>query len=114
MVGTALLNDKDGSIVAAIERKFRNDALEINREILNKWLQGQGMADCTWRGLLGVLTLHYKALAESVEEALIVEEATDADKGKLSRMKHINNHIYIYRTKNSSPLHTVLLNFSQL
>lgn len=86
MVGTALLDDKDGTIVPAIAQTLSNNVDAINMNILTRWVQGKGIADCTWHGLLGVLKLHCKALAVSVEEALTVEWDRDTEQGKqLSR-----------------------------
>ena len=75
MVGTTLLDDMDGTIIPAIARKYGNDAEFINMDILRRWLQGKGIPDQTWHGLLGVLRVHCVSLAERVEEALIAEEA---------------------------------------
>ena len=69
----------------AIEEQHRGNVMKINIEILSRWVQGQGIVDRTWHGLLGVLKLHCKELAESVQEALTVdpeEEATDSKPGK--------------------------------
>ena len=78
-VGTALLDDKDGTIIPAIAREHGNNAERINTEILRRWIQGKGILDYTWMGLLGVLrSMHRITLADSVEEALTAEEATDA------------------------------------
>ena len=90
VVGTLLLRDMDGSIVQAIAREYRDNAFEINREVLARWVQGQGIADTTWQGLLGVLKEHCPALAESIEEALSVEEATHSEPGKWLYL-HINH-----------------------
>ena len=77
MIGIALLNDESGGIVTALEREFRGNALDINLEILTRWMRGDGIPDQTWEGLLTVLRAHCRTLAESVEEALTAEEATD-------------------------------------
>ena len=82
MVGTTLLDDRDGTIMPGIKMSCLNDMDQINMEILSRWIRGPGIADRTWHGLHGVLKLHCKALAESVEEALTVEEATDTRQGK--------------------------------
>ena len=79
MVGTTLLDDKDGSIIPAIAQQYGNNAELINMEILRRWLQGKGIPDRTWRGLLGVLKVHCVALAESVEEVLTAEQAEQPD-----------------------------------
>ena len=77
MVGTALLDDKEGTIMPGIKTSCLNDVDEINMRVLSRWIQGQGIADCTWRGLLGVLELHCKALAESVRKGLTVDPGKD-------------------------------------
>ena len=76
MVGTTLLDDKDGTIIPAIAQQYANNVELINMEILRRWIQGKGMSDHTWGALLGVLRVHCFSLAESVEEAL-------AEQGKL-------------------------------
>lgn len=83
-VGTALLDDKDGTIMPAIAKTHGNNVDDINMEIFSCWLQGQGIEDRTWHGLLCVLKLHCKALANSMEEALelAMEEATSTEQGK--------------------------------
>ena len=80
MVGTTLLDDKDGTIIPAIAQQYGNNAELINMEILRCWIQGKGIPDRTWRGLLGALKLHCLVLAESVEKVLMTEEA---EQGKL-------------------------------
>ena len=83
MVGTALLEDRDGTIIPAIAQQYVNNSERINMEILRRWIQGKGIPDRTWRGLLGVLRVHCAALAESVEEALTAEEADQGKSGPL-------------------------------
>ena len=75
MVGIALLNDESGGIVRALAKEFRGNAQDINLEILGRWLQGSGIPDRSWQGLLGVLRVHCRTLADRVEEALTAEEA---------------------------------------
>ena len=75
MVGTTLLDDKSGTIIPAIAEQYGNNAERINMKILRRWLQGKGISDRTWQGLLGVLRVHCVALAESVEEVLTEKEA---------------------------------------
>ena len=82
VVGTLLLDDKAGTIVPAIAREYRDNATEINSEILARWVQGRGIADTSWRGLLGVLNKCCPALAESIEEALSTEENKVSESGK--------------------------------
>ena len=72
MVGTTLLDDKDGTIIPAIADQHVNNADRINMDILGRWIRGEGKPDCSWQGLLGVLRVHCgEALAQSVEEVLI-------------------------------------------
>ena len=77
VVGTTLLDDHDHAIMPALAQQYSYDVMRINMEVLGRWVQGQGMADCTWRGLLGVLKVHCRDLAKSVEEALTEQEDTD-------------------------------------
>ena len=81
MVGTTLLDDKDGAIVPAIAQQYANNTKFIILEILRRWLQGKGIPDRTWRGLLCVLRMYCRNLAESVEEALTAEKV---EQGKSS------------------------------
>ena len=81
MVGTILLDDKDGAIVPAIAQQCAYKTEFIILEILRRWLQGEGIPDRTWRGLLRVLRMYCRKLAERVEEALTAEEA---EQGKSS------------------------------
>ena len=78
LVGIALLQDESGCIVSAIKQQCLGNVLDINVEILTRWINGQGIVDRTWLGLLGVLRVHCAALAQSVEEALTADEATDS------------------------------------
>ena len=71
-VGTALLNDRTGAIVPQIAAQFWGNIELINLEILRRWLQGSGMKDCSWGGLLHVLRENgCVALSEEMEEALV-------------------------------------------
>ena len=83
VVGIALLNDESGGIVTAVAKEFRGNALDINLYILKRWLLGRGIRDRSWQGLLSVLRVHCRALAESVEEALTAEEAEQGKLGPL-------------------------------
>ena len=77
VVGIALLNDEHGDIVPAIVTEHRGSAEQINVDILSRWMQGIGIADHTWRGLLGVLRVHCPGLAQDIEEALRAEQSND-------------------------------------
>ena len=73
MVGNTLLNDERGAIVPAIVSEHRGNAEQINMDILSRWVQGKGIDDRTWRGLLGVLQAHCPGLAQDIEETLRAE-----------------------------------------
>ena len=71
LVGTALLNDRSGAVVPQIAAELLGNAERINMEILRRWIQGSGVEDRSWGGLLRVLRESGRAaLAEEMEEAL--------------------------------------------
>ena len=72
-VGTGLLNDERGTVVPAIVLQHGVNAEQISMDILRRWVQGKGIADHTWRGLLGVLRVHCPGLAQDIEETLRAE-----------------------------------------
>ena len=72
-VGTGLLHDERGDVVPAIVSEHGRNAEQINMDILSRWVQGKGIADRTWQGLLGVLRVHCPGLAQDIEETLIAE-----------------------------------------
>ena len=53
--GILLLEDKNGARVAAITDRYRDNAEQINTEILREWLNGRGKQPVTWGTLIGVL-----------------------------------------------------------
>ena len=73
VVGTGLLKDDRGEVIPAIMSEHGKKAEQINIDILSHWVQGKGIADRTWRGLLGVLKVHCPGLAQDIEETLRVE-----------------------------------------
>ena len=83
-IGTSLLNDEQGYVVPAIVSEYRGNAEQINMDILRCWVQGQGIADCTWRGLLGVLRIHCPKLAGDIEETLTVKNHLETGASQLS------------------------------
>ena len=54
---------------------MEKNAEQINMDILRRWVQGKGISDRTWRGLLGVLRVHCPGLAEEIEETLRADTA---------------------------------------
>ena len=53
--GIFLLSDDSGAKVCNIAETNRDKPEEINRDILAKWIQGQGLLPVTWETLVGVL-----------------------------------------------------------
>ena len=92
MVGIALLNDENGTIVQAIADECRGHAERINLKILQRWTSGEGISDRTWRRLLSVLRVQRPRLAESVEEALTTD-MTAEDTGKSLSKFPANIHV---------------------
>lgn len=70
MVGIALLNDDTGEKVKAIDRAKRGSAAEINLQILTDWLEGNGISDITWGGLIKALKPICRTLAEYIEAVM--------------------------------------------
>ena len=71
-VGTQLLQDDMGTIMDGITHNV-NDAAQINRRILQRWLTGTGVQPKTWRTLVNLLrsnTIHLGTLASAIERAL--------------------------------------------
>ena len=68
-IHVVLLNDTKGAKMKGIIEKCRGDPVQISREIMSKWLQGGGIEDRSWQGLIGVLRENsLQALAEDIEE----------------------------------------------
>ena len=80
-VGTGLLSGENEEVVPAILSEHRGNIEQINMDILSHWVQGKGIADRTWRGLLGVLRVHCPGLAQDIEEILRAEN-NDSSMGK--------------------------------
>ena len=79
-VGTALLKDESRTVILDIVSKHAiDDAKQINMDVLSRWMQGNGIADRTWRGLLGVLRVHCPGLAQDIEETLRAEADLSED-----------------------------------
>ena len=66
--GIFLLDDKNGTIVDALEREHHWNAERINMAILQKWLQGNGIKPVMWSTLVTVLqTINMNVLANDIE-----------------------------------------------
>ena len=68
--GIQVLNDKTGAEVSAIVTRYRDDAEQINLEILRLWIGGNGKP-LGWNTLVDVLkTVGLNALARDIQESL--------------------------------------------
>ena len=54
-LGILLLNDAKGAVIKAIIEQYHEDAAKINREILQRWIQGRGKLPVEWATLIEVL-----------------------------------------------------------
>ena len=68
--GIQLLDDKDGSYIQAIAHRHLRDAVRINTDILEEWLQGRGIQPVSWTTLVEVLEdIDLGTLAGDIREA---------------------------------------------
>ena len=71
--GIFLLNDPNGTRVHNIEHKHREDAVQINTEILREWATGRGKKPVNWKTLTTVLhDIGLHILASEIEEVKLV------------------------------------------
>ena len=78
-LGAFLLDDDTGAIVKAIAQEYSNNADNINKEILSKWLQGMGKQPVTWNTLIEVLRdIDLNSLANDVESSGIFSSTTSS------------------------------------
>ena len=69
-LGVFLLNDDTGAVTQAIINWYHEDAAKINREILQRWIQGQGMP-VEWATLIEVLKdIGLTELAREIERKI--------------------------------------------
>jgi len=70
--GLLLLNDTTGAKVRNIKHKHFRDAEQINTEILEEWLKGNGKQPVSWRTLIEVLRgVQLSNLASDIEEVKV-------------------------------------------
>ena len=55
--GVSLLQDDTGAKMEAIVEQCREDATKINRQVLSRWLRGEGKQPVTWATLATELEL---------------------------------------------------------
>ena len=71
MFGPLLLNDDTGAITDTLAEQFHRNALDINSEVLKRWLRGNDLSPVTWETLVGVLkSIGLKELARKIETSL--------------------------------------------
>ena len=70
LFGVLLLNDETGAEVSAIVKKYRDDAEQINLEILRLWIGGKGKP-LSWDTLIDVLkAVRLNNLAGDIRDGL--------------------------------------------
>ena len=55
LFGTYLLEDNDGDKMDALIEQCHEDATKINRQVLKKWLKGEGKQPVSWATLASEL-----------------------------------------------------------
>ena len=71
--GLLLLNDSNRTRVRSMEHEHREDAEQINTEILREWATGRGKKPVTWKTLTEVLRdIGLHTLASEVEAVKLV------------------------------------------
>ena len=66
--GIFLLEDSNGARVRNLERKHRENAEEINIEIIQEWIAGTGKKPVTWGTFINVLRdINFANLADEIE-----------------------------------------------
>ncbi len=70
--GTYLLSDNHGALLKTIAANANGNVEIINREILTRWINGQGIKDVNWRTLVHALRVGPKlnTLADDIVAAL--------------------------------------------
>ena len=68
-----LLEDDNAVRIRSIAHKHKNDAEQINMEILEEWIKGRGKQPVTWKTLADVLhSIELNTLAGDIEAVKIV------------------------------------------
>ena len=76
-LGIFLLEDNDETIVDQIVSNCRGQASDIIREILKRWVRGQGRQPVTWKTLIEVLNIiKLTELASSIQTALSSQQSS--------------------------------------
>ena len=78
--GLFLLDDKTGARIRSIAHKHRDDAEQINMEVLEEWTTGRGKHPVTWKTLTQVLhDIELSTLAREIEAVKFCEEEPIGD-----------------------------------
>ena len=73
--GLFLLEDDTGTRIPSIAYKHRDDAEQINTEVLRQWINGRGKHPVTWKTLIEVLhDIELSTLAREIEAVKCCEE----------------------------------------
>jgi len=66
--GLFLLKDDIGARIDSIAHKYKNDAEQINTEVLQQWINGKGRHPVTWKTLTEALfDIELSVLAQEIE-----------------------------------------------
>ena len=70
-LGYILLDDRDGSTVDQITEYHHHNPANITKEILKRWIRGEGKQPATWQTLIDTLrTIGLTELATSIVQSL--------------------------------------------
>ena len=76
--GLFLLEDHSGARIRAIAHKHKDDAEQINAEVLEEWIAGKGKHPVTWKTLTQVLReIELNTLARQIESVKCNEATSD-------------------------------------
>ena len=71
--GILLLEDDNAVRICSIAHKHKNDAEQINMEVLEHWIKGRGKQPATWKTLADVLhSIELNTLAGDIEAVKII------------------------------------------
>ena len=76
LFGIGILDDSNGDKVTSIAHQNQQNPQSITLDILTEWVQGRGIPDRTWGGLLNVLSqpgLSLIPLINDIEEVVGME-----------------------------------------
>ena len=75
-----MLDDPNGTRIRALAHKHKNDANEINIEIIEEWVAGKGKHPVTWKTLIQVLhDIELSTLASEIEASKYQEDTEEIE-----------------------------------